>query len=577
MNKEKLVEYLEPALKGNAEAIAVVREVLRPRKEDTVDLIEEKLRTFIKIIFHESLKYKDAPFHRKIDRAYAEQVHSYLNTGTPRYRGMMIIGYKESAKTTRVKFCEIYLALYLPEHADFAHIVSENGDGANQFNMDLFNILAFSRTTLFFPDVIDATRRTKKKESQTMSRFSTTTGVTYVAKAARITTRGGVKVDVTDDGAVETKRPKKVIFDDIENEVTVRSLAITQQIGDVMNATIDSLDQATGSWVLLGNYFSLRGNVHKFIEKYRRDDSVFTLMIAIVDELGNPTWPDKYARTDDEVIKLAEAGIQKVSIEQIERTSDNFSTEFLNNPQRFAVYFGDDLVSYLGETESKRVSEKERKPSGELILREPEQSGTYVIGVDAAKGVGADQSAVTVIRLDGIRFEDVANFVSNTITPENLAPVVTKLATQYNHALVVPENNYPGNEFIAFLRQTYSNIYYSKKIRNEAGEYEYDYGINTNLKTKPEYFLSIKRVLRDRLLTINSESLYEQILEYPHTDVHEIKHRDGGGGHFDLLLSFAIAIHVAPTLGGQSVQDEEVDAKINRIVRDVFNSDRNHR
>src|SRR5690606_34220976 len=206
------------------EAAAVVREVLRPRREDSVDEIYEKIRVFIRLIFIASLKFEDSPDHKRIDRAYAEQIHSFLNSGRPRYKGIMIIGYRESAKTTRVKFNETYLSLYLPNVADYTNVVSEDGSSADQFNMDMFNTFAFSKIAKYFPDTISSETKAKKKESQTMSKFTTSTGVTYSASGSRKSKRGNVKVDINDAGEVETKRPKKVIFDDIENETTVKSL-----------------------------------------------------------------------------------------------------------------------------------------------------------------------------------------------------------------------------------------------------------------------------------------------------------------------------------------------------------------
>jgi len=568
INRTKFAPILEKALQNDSESIVIVREVLRPLPTDTVDDIHEKIELFTRLIFQKSLNYEDAPFHVEIDRAYAHQVHSLLTTGKPHYQGMIIVGYKESAKTSRAKFCECYLTLYLPDLVDYSHIVSESNRGADQFNMDLFNILAFSNVNNYFPNTIEVTQRSKKKESQSMSKFTTTTGVTYSATAARVTTRGGVKVDIDEGGAVETKRPKKVIFDDIETEVTARSHSITQQIGAVMDATIDSLDQVSGFWVLIGNYFSLRGNIHRFIQKYRDDPRVFVLLIPIIDGKGNPTWSGKYVRTDKEEQELASQGIVRASVETIQRNSENFETEFLNNPKRSLVYFGDDIVASL--TEEGLVPETSRDAFGLLEMREPVNTGTYIISADVAKGSGGDQSALTVIRRDGIRYEEVANFKSNRIKPEDFAPYAANLARRYNNALIIPENNYPGNEFIAFLIPIYNNIYVAKTSYNENGKEVREYGVHTNLKTKPEYFLTTKRLLKDQLVKVNSSILYNQILEYPADDIHVVQQKDGSGGHFDMLMAFVIGLTKAPTIGQDNGGDEAIDRRIHEITRSVY-------
>ena len=408
-----------------------------------------------------------------------------------------------------------------------------------------------------------------------MAKFSTMTGVTFLSKPARITTRGTVKVDITDDGNVETKRPKKIIFDDIENENTIRSLAITEQIHQTMNASIDGLDQIIGSFTILGNYLSLRGNIAKFLRKYKDDKNVKIINIPILDDEGNPTWKDKYCRTNKESSELLKKGIIKKSVEQIQKDSDNFQTEYMNNPSRSLVYFEDELVKPLDN--GNLVKEANRDEYGLLTIEEPDNKSVYIMSVDCAKGVGGDQSAFVVTKINGIRYKEVANFKSNKISPENLAPYCANLATKYNTALIIPENNYPGNEFIAFLTPIYKNIFKKAVKKDEKGIDVYEYGVNTNLKTKPEMILFIKRILKDKLLEVSSQILYDQISEYPADDVHTIKQKDGSGGHFDLFMSFIIGIANAGFISEKTASDEMVDKVYEAQIDKIFKKEYNYR
>ena len=219
---DKLEPVIAAAEQGDIQSRAVVVEVLRPKKEDSVELIFEKLSIYIRLIYLASLKYEDSDDHKKIDLFYAEQVHSYLNYGRPKWKGLICIGYRESAKTTRVKFGESYMTVYLKDIVDFTNVVSEDGDSSDQFNMDMFNIFAASKLAKYFPETISSDTARKKKESQTMSKFTTTTGVTYKATSSRKSKRGAVQVDIDEEGEIENKRPKKTILDDIENETTVK-------------------------------------------------------------------------------------------------------------------------------------------------------------------------------------------------------------------------------------------------------------------------------------------------------------------------------------------------------------------
>lgn len=568
INKEKFKEVLFEAEKGDLESIMVVREVLRPLKTESVEEIHEKIRIFSRLIYLDSMKYKDAYCHEQIDRAYAEQIHSILNTGRPKYKGIIIIGYRESAKTTRVKFNESYMSLYLNDIIDSTNLVSENGKASSQFNMDMFNAFAFSKIAKYFPNTISQ-KLTKKKESQTMSKFTTTTGVTYSATSARQSNRGNVKMDIDEFGEIKTKRPKKIIFDDIENETTILSRVTSEHIYSVACSSIDGLDQILGFWVLLGNYISLRGNIAKFINKYRDDPGVLKIMIPILDPTGKPTWEDKYCRTDEEERQLFEAGIVKRSVESIQRDSENFQVEFMNNPKRSLVYFDDD--SMVGFSDEVLIPESRRDEFGYLEIEEPEKASVYIISVDSARGINKDESAFTVIKINGIRYEEVANFKSKTIKPEKLANFVSSIANKYNNAHVIPENNYPGNEFIAFLRPIYNNIY--KEIGKNG---EIEYGINTNIKTKPEMFLHAKKIFRNALFKVNSRALYNQISEYPDSDIHDIRQRDGTGGHFDLLMSCIIGLWKSGSQSADTKNDEQVDKLIRKTVDNVFKDSGNY-
>ena len=557
VNNEELKKIYIEAEKGNAKSIALICELLKPRIQDDIDTIYEKIRLFQRIFFISSLKYEDADFHKEIDRTYAEQIHSFLNYGKPKYRGVLIIGFRESAKTTKVKFNEVYSSIYLKDIVDSVNIISENEKGSSQFTMDIFNILAFSKLSKYYGDVIAIENRSKKKESQTMTKFSTTTGVTFISKPARITTRGTVKVDITEDGSVETKRPKKIIFDDIENENTIRSLAISEQIYQTMESSIDGLDQIIGSFTILGNYLSLRGNIAKYIRKYKESEDVKIINIPILDQIGNPTWTDKYCRTNEEARELLKQGIIRKSVEQIQKDSDNFQTEFMNNPNRSMVYFEDELIRDLDN--GNLTKENNRDDYGLLTIEEPEKSGIYIISVDCAKGSNGDQSAFTIIKINGIRFKEVANFKSNKVSPENLAPYVANIGNKYNTALIIPENNYPGNEFIAFLTPIYKNVYKILVKKDTNGKDIFEYGVNTNIKTKPDMLLFLKRILKDRLLEVGSQILYDQISEYPADDVHTIKQKDGSGGHFDLFMSFIIGISNARFISEKNSNNEMID------------------
>lgn len=577
INVEKFKPVVEAAEKGDTEAAIIVRETLRPLKEDTAEQIAQKILFYNRLVFYASMKYKDAHYHRQIDFAFAEQIESLLKAGVPKYIIMLIYGWRECAKTTRVKMNESYMNLYLEDMVDYTNVMSADGSGSIQFTMDMFNMFAFSKIDRYFPGVIAKDFARGKKESQTMQKFTTTTGVTYSASSALKSKRGAVQADISSDGEIDVKRPKQLVLDDIENENTIKSYVITQNIRDVINAAIDGLDQTKGFTVCTANYLSLRGNINYLLTKYKNNKRAFILDIPIHDGLGEPTWPDKVCKTDEEQRQLQEQGIAKVSIETKRRESDNWNTEYLNNPSRSRVYFEDNVVSLLDEIdlveENMRDEYTEARGDGLLMIEQPKSNAAYIMAVDAAKGNGGDQSSFTVFKTTGLRYEEVANFFSAHISPEDFAPYAAGIASRFNNALIIPENNYPGNEFIAFLMPIYNNIFKIEKgIDPKTNKMVYEYGVNTNMKTKPEMFLHAKQLFLDQLVKVRSRAAYDQILEYPADDIHVVKQKDGSGGHFDLLMSFVIALWKAGTIA-KPVENQATDAAIKRVVDSVFEED----
>lgn len=134
---------------------------------------------------------------------------------------------------------------------------------------------------------------------------------------------------------------------------------------------------------------------------------------------------------------------------------------------------------------------------GKLLIWEPPQRGaSYILGVDAAAGLGKDRSVVDVLRIPTIAApaEQVAQFISDDIDPMALAPIVDTIGRFYHDdddtaALAVIEND--GN---GILTQTemqghlgYTNFYVWQRfdLRNPAQRYSRAIGWVTNRRTRP--------------------------------------------------------------------------------------------
>jgi hypothetical protein len=143
---------------------------------------------------------------------------------------------------------------------------------------------------------------------------------------------------------------------------------------------------------------------------------------------------------------------------------------------------------------------------GLLIWREPIEGREYIMGVDAAEGVGevGDNSCFQII--DVASCEQVAEFYSNECPNHIFAQICASVANMYNQALLIVENEKCGMTVLSKLEHdiNYENLYYTDGTKA---------GIKTTKSSKPMFL----DALRTRLLTKSMAMRSRRI-------VHELKH-----------------------------------------------------
>ena len=98
------------------------------------------------------------------------------------------------------------------------------------------------------------------------------------------------------------------------------------------------------------------------------------------------------------------------------------------------------------------------------IYEEPDKTKSYVMTVDTARGLGGDYSAFVIFDVSQLPYRVVAVFRDNKISPLLYPGLILKMATQYNQAAVLVENNDMGESIS-------NSLYY---------EYEYDMVIKSH-------------------------------------------------------------------------------------------------
>jgi hypothetical protein len=150
-----------------------------------------------------------------------------------------------------------------------------------------------------------------------------------------------------------------------------------------------------------------------------------------------------------------------------------------------------------------------------LVNGRPDQSHSYVFGVDISMGTGSSNSVVSV--LDNETGQKVAEFADSFTSPEDLAWVVSLAGVwfggQSGKPFLIWESNGPGSIFGKKILQIgYSPIYFAETEGRKTQKTTDRYGWNSNAVRK-EVLLGLYRdaVKNGRYINPSKESLDEAI------------------------------------------------------------------
>jgi len=134
----------------------------------------------------------------------------------------------------------------------------------------------------------------------------------------------------------------------------------------------------------------------------------------------------------------------------------------------------------------------------------------YFISVDCGQGLGLDYSIVNVFDISVYPFKQVAIYRDNTISPIFLPEVILRIATKYNTAWVLIENNDIGSQVVNDFNfdLEYENVM-SLRTMNEKTKFKL--GMRTTKKTKSLGCSIFKELIRDQKLIIQDQNTINEI------------------------------------------------------------------
>ncbi len=167
------------------------------------------------------------------------------------------------------------------------------------------------------------------------------------------------------------------------------------------------------------------------------------------------------------------------------------------------VVFYPEQLEFIISTYVKDPLERRGVDHNLWVWESPDYTRNYMVVADVARGDGKDSSAFHVIDLESNT--QVAEYKSQ-LSPKEFGYLLCGIATEYNEALLVVENNNIGWATLdAILERGYRNLYYSPK--SEALNAE------TYLEKVKFYSNSTKKSMWDEidiLLTANPDLILEK-------------------------------------------------------------------
>lgn len=469
-----------------------------PETED--EKIALKYNLWTRYFFSQYFESEDAPFHHEMAlnlvKVYKGNIDSFVN-----------IAFRGAGKDVKTKLFIAFCILNDSTHfRRFYKILSADLTNAKQMSTDIYNMLIQPRITELYPNTFV---KSALKREETMSSFTTSTGIKLMADTVGTEQRGAIQ---------EEARPDFIIFNDIESRKTLRSAVISRSIFDNMEEARTGL-QKGGSTLTLANYISEMGNVHRMVTEKRNPRKIVSIIPII--QGGVPTW-DRYTVAEIEAIKA---------------NAEDFEGEYLCQPSSSKdVYFDREMLDKM------EVKQPIRDIAGFKIFKEYNPSHAYGGGHDIAGGVGLDSSTSVFIDFSTMPAQVVATYASNTILPEAFGDEIYNQANRFGGCIIAPENN-KFDQTILKARQLGAKLYTSiGRIIKIHAVAPTTFGWNSNSLSKSTMYSSAREAIESGLVSLNDENLINEAKSYSRNDVMD-REEDPRltTRHFDLLTAFCIA------------------------------------
>ena len=212
--------------------------------------------------------------------------------------------------------------------------------------------------------------------------------------------------------------------------------------------------------------------------------------------------------------------------------------------------------------------EKRGIDSNMWVWEQPNYNKDYIVCADVGRGDSADYSAFHVIELESLT--QVAEY-KGRVNTKDFGNMLVSVATEYNDALLIVENNNIGWATIQqIIDRDYPNLFYTSKdlqyvdVQHQVTNKHYREekkmvaGFSTTSKTRPLIISKLEEFFREESVVVRSNRLIDELLTFVYINN---RAQAMAGYNDDLVMSFAIGLWVRDTALRLRTQGVELTKK----------------
>ena len=212
------------------------------------------------------------------------------------------------------------------------------------------------------------------------------------------------------------------------------------------------------------------------------------------------------------------------------------------------------ILEEYKNTQVKEPMEKRGIDSNVWIWEPPNYTKDYVVCADVSRGDSTDYSAFHILDVESL--EQVAEYKGRMST-RDYGNLLVNIATEYNNALLVIENNNIGWAAIQqCIDREYDNLFYMSKdlqivdvhrqVNNKINRMEKQLipGFTLTQKTRPLVVSKLEEFFRERLVTVHSQRLIDELFVFIYNGS---RAEAMSGYNDDLVMSFGMGLWIRET------------------------------